>query len=61
MTNGRRRTKPASQVTLYDFLDAYCEVIKRGLERKAKQSAPADTTAAERSARAASHALGDSA
>jgi hypothetical protein len=60
MTNGRRRTKPASQVTLYDFLDAYCEVIKRGLERKAK-SAPADTTAAERSARAASHALGDSA
>jgi hypothetical protein len=59
------KRKPASEVTLYDIVEAYCNLrIKqlRSLQEQlnaSNQSAPADTTAAERSARAASHALGE--
>jgi hypothetical protein len=58
------KRKPASEVTLYDIVEAYCNLrIKqlRSLQEQlnaSNQSAPADTTAAERSARAASHQAG---
>jgi hypothetical protein len=59
------KRKPASEVTLYDVVEAYCNLrIKqlRSLQEQldaSTQSAPADTTAAHTSsARAASHQAG---